>query len=613
MILLAPLWFTLGALVAVPLLIHFMRRRSGVRVEFPAARYLVRAEREQSRRLKVRNLLLLLLRVAIVLLVAAAAAEPIGRLRGAGHAPTALAIVVDNSMSSGAVRAGRPVLGAIADAARALLDEATPEDQVWIVAADGSLIAGDAASARSALDRLAPLAGRGDPPTALRRAHAAVEASTLPERRVAVVSDGQRTSWPPSDRASRGNVSSFVVDGAARNRAIVAARPAPTRWTPDGAVELEFLDAEGATPYRVAAGGRTIARGTTGPASALAMSARATATAPSPGWLAGVAELEPDELRADDVRHFAIQSARPLAVRVAPSAGEFAVRAVEALVGAGRLRVGDGALVAPATDADRLPALLLAPSSPGRTGEANRALVRLGVPWRFGTVRRDTAVARGSRVDGVEVFTRYELVATGASANAGHAIATVGEQPWIVAGANYVITGSPLEPAATALPLRAAFAPLLLDLLGQRLSTVPGTTTDAAPGERVRVAAGATALEAPDGKRRSLSSDTLPAPTATGVYFWLRGGERAGALVVNTEAEESRVEGWGRKEFAARVGDRSGGAGPDGASRWAAGVFAAASRRALAQALLWGAIGALVLESALARLAARRSVAAVRA
>ena len=58
---LAPLWLLLGGAAAVPLLLHLMRRRTGVRVEFPAVRYLARAEKEHSSRLRLRNLLVMLL------------------------------------------------------------------------------------------------------------------------------------------------------------------------------------------------------------------------------------------------------------------------------------------------------------------------------------------------------------------------------------------------------------------------------------------------------------------------------------------------------------------------------------------------------------------------
>src|SRR6476646_2018866 len=74
---LAPLYLALGAFVAVPLIIHLLRRRVGVRVDFPAARYLARAEKEHSRTLRMRNLLLMLLRVLALVAVALAAARPV--------------------------------------------------------------------------------------------------------------------------------------------------------------------------------------------------------------------------------------------------------------------------------------------------------------------------------------------------------------------------------------------------------------------------------------------------------------------------------------------------------------------------------------------------------
>src|SRR5665213_2036777 len=106
----APFYLMLAGAVAVPLLIHLMRRKVGLRVEFPAVRYLARAEKEHSRTLRIRNLFLMLLRVLALLAIAAAAARPVARWLGAGHAPTALAIVIDNSLSSSVIVNGRPLL-----------------------------------------------------------------------------------------------------------------------------------------------------------------------------------------------------------------------------------------------------------------------------------------------------------------------------------------------------------------------------------------------------------------------------------------------------------------------------------------------------------------------
>src|SRR3712207_4904832 len=116
---LAPLWLALAGAAAVPLLLHLLRKRIGTRVEFPAVRYLARAEQENSAKLRLRNWLLMALRVLAVLLVALAAARPVADVRTASHAPAALAVVLDNSLSTTAVAQGRPVLDALrAEAAR---------------------------------------------------------------------------------------------------------------------------------------------------------------------------------------------------------------------------------------------------------------------------------------------------------------------------------------------------------------------------------------------------------------------------------------------------------------------------------------------------------------
>ena len=124
---LAPLYLALASAIAVPLLIHLLRRRIGMRIEFPAARYLARAEREHSRTLRIRNLLLMLLRVLAILALAIAAARPIARFVGAGHAPSAIAIVVDNSLSSAVVINGHPLLDDFKGMARDVLGGATSE------------------------------------------------------------------------------------------------------------------------------------------------------------------------------------------------------------------------------------------------------------------------------------------------------------------------------------------------------------------------------------------------------------------------------------------------------------------------------------------------------
>lgn len=138
---LTPWGWGLAAAVAVPLVLHLWRRRAQARVEFPAVRYLLRMEREHAREVRVQNLLLMLLRCAIILVLAAAIARPVGRAPGVGHAPTAVAIVLDNSLSSQAAGPEGPVLTRLAAAARGIVGAATAADRLWVVTMDG-LVAG---------------------------------------------------------------------------------------------------------------------------------------------------------------------------------------------------------------------------------------------------------------------------------------------------------------------------------------------------------------------------------------------------------------------------------------------------------------------------------------
>src|SRR4051812_19589101 len=129
---LSPLFLLLGTAAAVPLLIHLLRRRVGNRVEFPAVRYLLRAEQENRRTLRLRNMLLMLLRVAAILLLSIAAARPIGRMIGVGHAPAAVVIVLDNTTSTGVVVGGRSMVDRFKSAATTMAAATTPADRVWL-------------------------------------------------------------------------------------------------------------------------------------------------------------------------------------------------------------------------------------------------------------------------------------------------------------------------------------------------------------------------------------------------------------------------------------------------------------------------------------------------
>lgn len=598
---LAPLWLALVAAVAVPLMLHLMRRRIESRIEFPAVRYLARAERENVRKVKLRNLLLMLLRTLAVLLLALAAARPIGALLGAGHVPTALAIVVDNSLSSGAIVDGAAVLTRLKEAARGVLEESGSSDRVWLVSVDGTVTGGTKAALQEALDRLDVFGGRGDLAAALTRAAGLVLASGLEAREVMLLTDGQASAWPGEVAVGDVRLVAYAPGGAPPpNRSLALAEARPPRWTPRGAVVVRAAGADSAT-YRVTLGERTLARGLLRESDEAIVRVEPAER----GWVAGRVDLAPDELRGDDERHFAAWIGDAPAVRVHPASGPFARSAVEALEQSQRARRGGEVEVAPIDAAGQLPALLLAPSDPLRVGAANRALERLGVPWRLGDPRRDETVARGVPFDGTPIRMRYALRATtGATSDT---LATASGDPWIVAGAGYVLVGSPLDAAATGLPVRAQFLPWLADVLAQRLGGAGAAVMLASPGARVRLPAGVSAIEAPDGTTSPPLADGV-APARPGVYFLRRGEERAGALVVNPEPEESRLERLDLRALEARLGSTERAVTAD-AGRLRATAFEAGTRRPLQATFLVLALACLVAEMEIVRRAERTGAA----
>lgn len=602
---LSPFALALAAAAAIPLLIHLWRRRIGARVDFPAVRYLARAEREHSRKLRLRNLLLMVLRLAIVLLLAVAAARPVGRVGGGGHAPTAIAIVLDNSLSTGVIAGGRSVFDALTDVARATIARATATDRVWLVTADGRIAGGSAPSLLADAGRLTTLAGAGDLASALAAAACLVASSGLVERQIVVVSDGQATTWralAPLRTESR--VLIHVPSAAPpANRAVVAASAVPQRWTPHGSVVARIATAGDSVSWRVtlSAGGapRTLARGGAVPGSGSLADVSVAASPAERGWVAGTVEIEPDELRADDVRHFALWIGGAPAVQAEAGAGPFVASAVAALVQAGRAATGPGVAIVSADAATRLPALILAPADPVRLGAANRVLARLGIPWRFGVpVTGGETPVRGDRLDGVTVVRRYALERQGTAPS--DTLARAGGAPWIVAGEGWVLVASPLDPSATSLPVRAAFVPLLGELLGQRLAGAEGGTIYAAPGDSVPRPSWATARDDGAAAPTPLSGPTMIVPQRAGTFFLLDRDRRAGALVVNAGPDESDLTRLDDEALAARARGASVRVEHD-PTRVADRAFAASGRRPLAVPVLATVLLLLTTEAVVTR------------
>jgi hypothetical protein len=545
---LAPLWLGLAAAAAVPIVLHLLRRRHGTRVEFPAVRFLVQAEQEHRNETRLRHLLVLAARVAAVLLLALAAARPLGPLGGTGHAPTALVIVLDNGLRSAAAPGGASYLAALQREAQALVDQSLPEDRLWLVTADGQVSAGTD-GVRGAIGRATPMAGRGDLPAGITRAAALARASGLATTHVVVVSDGRRAAFPEPALADEVPVTVVVPPLApVADHAVVGAEPTTPRWGPWGSLRITARSPDSAD-VRVVLDDQTVARGTVPPDGELTLRVRA----PTEGWLAGRVELAPDELRGDDVRHFAIVAGPPPMVRVDPSAGPFAAGAVATLVDVAQLRSGSAISIVAAERLVARPALIVAPESPVVVGAANRALAAAAVPWRLGDLRRDTTRAVGAPLTGVVVRERFELVA--ASADSGRVLATVGGRPWIVAGEGYVLVASPLTAVASDLPVSAPFVPWLAQVVQSVLVTDGGVLVEAGPGAPVDLPVAVDELVGPDGSTRAVTASWRQAPDSVGVHWLRHNGRTVGALVVNPEPDATDPTPLGAAAAVARGSD----------------------------------------------------------
>src|SRR5690606_19337702 len=113
------------------------------------------------------------------------------------------------------------------------------------------------------------------------------------------------------------------------------------------------------------------------------------------GIVTGWVELDPDALRGDDRRYFAVRVQPPSAVALTEPLA-FVDEALDVLGEAGRVRRTEAGaaevVLAPAgAGIGRIrpgqAAVILAPSTPLELPAANNRLAQAGVPWRFGQPR----------------------------------------------------------------------------------------------------------------------------------------------------------------------------------------------------------------------------------
>jgi hypothetical protein len=648
---LAPALLALGVAVAVPLLLHLLQRHQGRRVVFPAIRYLRLAEREHARRIRLRQILLLLLRVAAVIALALAAARPFLRSGRSEHRATAVAIVLDNSLSSSLVRDERRLLDDLKGYARATLDAAGPDDRFWLIRAAEPWEAappGDAAAARTRLEAVAAVPAGADLPDAVERARDILAAGAGGRaREIHVLTDGQASELSaerPSGRAASGSRADPGGDAGGEDDATAGdpdADGAPAAvlvLAPDGspppnlgvaAVSLEggLAPREGqrlsvAVGLRGAGDSsgvrllvhdtlRAVGRGAAGAVALLALPSQPA------GLLVGRAEVEADALRADDRRYYAARVLPPPTVAVAGDA-PFVDRALEVLEEAGRIRLapvgaaevllsvggrglgaaGDAAVVVvPPTDPIALPAV-------------NRALAEAGIPWRFAAAPAGTgdraSVPGDADLDAalgaVPLRTPYRLLPEAGGAAEEVRVVLGDGSPWAVAGERtggrrYLLVAGALDGAEGDVAGSAAMVPLVDRLVAGWAGAAPDGA-DLAPGDAYFLPGRADAVVGPDGVRLAVEGGApFRAPAAAGVYRVLAGDSLLAAFVVNPPPRESDLARLEADRLASMVGD---GARVVDAGDWGDAVFLAKRGRETWRWIAAAALLALVADMLIA-------------
>ncbi|HUQ82293.1 MAG TPA: hypothetical protein VM076_14170, partial [Gemmatimonadaceae bacterium] len=211
---------------------------------------------------------------------------------------------------------------------------------------------------------------------------------------------------------------------------------------------------------------------------------------------------------------------------------------------------------------------------------------------------REPVTVTNKLLDGASVSMRYPLTPVGDVR--ADTIARVGAEPWVVAGDRYVIVASPLDPSATDFPVRAGFLPWLAEAASQRLAGDAGVVIAATPSARVRAPAGIQAVDDVAGQPATISNGELTAPDRAGVYFFRRGGAKAGALVVNGEPDESALGRLTSPVLKSRFDGRTVTVTADG-QRWASDAYTGSSTRPLGTPLLILAALVLLVEAIIAR------------
>ena len=635
---LAPIVLLAGAALAVPLLLHLFRKRESSIQSFPALRYLQRTTRDRARIIRLRQLLLLALRLAAVALVALAGARLVLPLGGTDHPPAAVALVVDNGIGASMVVEERRVLDHLADQALRALDRMGADDRVWLVAAGepwrpARPLTPD--EARRQVATLETTESRPDLPSAVARARSLLESATLPVREILVLSTLDAEAFGPDAgpepagdiRTVLGTVHAELPANRAVARVSVGGGLPPRAELPSE-ISVEVVgEPRGGQALRVHVDGELATAGRTDDQGWALLD-----LPPRPaGWIVGRVELDPDDLRADDLRHFALPVRPAPRIRAPTELPVHLATALEVLAHRDRIvmaRQADptesptqavGVEAGGEVLSGRSATLVFAPSDPARLPAVNRRLGELDAGWRLeASVLAEAPMALDSSdpalrlPDELEVRRSHGLT-PGQGGRRGRVLARLADgSPWIVhipgeataegapegeAPPSLVIVASPPDRESSDLPTSAAMIPFLSAAL-ELLDGAHGAS-ELTAGTPIALPEDAAYVSTPAGTRLPVGGTSSFLETGRAGVYDIRGpdDDLLGRVAVNPAAPSGAAR-LTPDEAARRLGTRAIATGS--AREWARAALGERTGREFWRPLLLALLLVLVAEGWLA-------------
>lgn len=202
-----PLFLVGLAAVAIPIIVHLVRRTRAKKIEFPSLMFVRQVPQRTIRRKRLINLLLLLLRCLALLCLTLAFARPYFSGSGAAEAngrTKATVILLDTSFS---MRYGKRFDDAKAKARNAV-NEASGSDQVALITFGQSYevlsrFTNDKGKLNSLIDSAQAGLGSTAYTQALRGAEELMKEATTKDQRVVLISDYQAAGWNQADTSYR--------------------------------------------------------------------------------------------------------------------------------------------------------------------------------------------------------------------------------------------------------------------------------------------------------------------------------------------------------------------------------------------------------------------------